>query len=223
MQDDPVRYWQELTDNYRQMSDGELLELAANPDELTDVARQVLRDEMKKRELGEPGAANAAERQPSLRLDRPATVTWEQSRARYSPPLDDSDESDHEYTWKTFLCECNSREEALQIGLVLKEAGIDSWISLPDLSFGLGGPRVQVAADQLDQAQAIMANYVPPAPVKQDEEDEVPEFVLPTCPKCGSKEDVVLESADPVNSWLCEACGAEWADAGQAATTTEET
>src|SRR5438270_11711496 len=51
MQDDPAQYWQDLTENYRQMSDGELLELSAKPEDLTEIARQVLRDEMDRRKI----------------------------------------------------------------------------------------------------------------------------------------------------------------------------
>jgi hypothetical protein len=212
MHDDPVRYWQELTDNYRQMSDGELLVLAENLGDLTQTAQQVLRDEMTRRGLGKPEAVNEEGRKPvPVRLDRPATLNWEPARYRNSP-REEEEEPDlpHEYTWKTFLCECNTREEALDIGLVLKQAGIDSWISRPDLSLSLGGPRIQVAADQLEQAQTVLAHYVPPKQVK--DEEEVPEFVLPVCPTCGSKDGAMLESADPVNAWLCEACGAQWTD-----------
>jgi uncharacterized Zn finger protein len=40
---------------------------------------------------------------------------------------------------------------------------------------------------------------------------DVPEFVLPKCPKCGA-EDPVLEGADPVNTWRCETCGKLWSE-----------
>jgi len=42
---------QRLQENYREMSDGELLRLAAKPDELTETAREVLRGEMAGRKL----------------------------------------------------------------------------------------------------------------------------------------------------------------------------
>ncbi len=51
MQDDPVQYWQDLTANYAQMSDGELLDLAWKPEDLTEVAGQVVRYVMKQRGL----------------------------------------------------------------------------------------------------------------------------------------------------------------------------
>lgn len=43
--------WSSLQARYREMSDGELLDLAASPDELTEVAQQVLRGEMSSRKL----------------------------------------------------------------------------------------------------------------------------------------------------------------------------
>src|SRR5690242_1259921 len=43
--------WEKLRALYAQMSDEELLELAAKPDDLTDMAQQVLRGEMASRNL----------------------------------------------------------------------------------------------------------------------------------------------------------------------------
>jgi hypothetical protein len=54
-----------LQANYREMSDGELLGLAAEPDDLTEVAREALRGEMAGRKLKVEGAPFAAmERDP---------------------------------------------------------------------------------------------------------------------------------------------------------------
>ena len=54
MQADPITEWQRLNELYREMGDGELEELDAGKADLTDVAKQVLRDEMKKRGLNRP-------------------------------------------------------------------------------------------------------------------------------------------------------------------------
>ncbi len=51
MQTDPLAEWQRLTETYSNMYDDELLELAADSEDLTEQARQVLSDEMKKRGL----------------------------------------------------------------------------------------------------------------------------------------------------------------------------
>lgn len=230
MQDDPLRYWRELTDNYRQMSDGELLDLAAAPDKLTDVARQVLRDEMRLREL------NPTNSQHEVRstVHTSAAIHWElppsYGSAPHSAPPDEND-GPLEYTWKTQLCDCETSLQAWQVAETLRRAGIDSWIQAPpdvsryDAPLDLTYPRVLVAADQLELAQRILAQPISQDVIEESRavfESTPAEFEMPACPKCGSKNEVVLESANPVNSWLCEACGAEWADAEKSASGTDE-
>ena len=197
MPDDPVQYWQDLTENYGQMSDGELMELAAAHEDLTEVAQQVLRDEMGRRRLEKP--------QPSMGAP-PSTSVPARNYDPLAGPLADSygvssdgedtddaaeeDEPPSEFTWKTPLCDCESNDQALQLRAALMRHGIESWVK----QF-----QVYVAADQLEQAQAVAAQ-----PIPQDIIDEwntaVPEFELPRCPRCGSKDDVMLTSADPVNA-----------------------
>ena len=152
MQDEPIRYWQDLTDNYRQMSDGELLELAGKPEDLTDVAQQVLRDEMKKRRLSESKPAG----EPMITGQRPL-VHWESQSYRYMERVKPEDgDIPHEYTWKTLLCECESSEQAWQIGETLRLAGIESWVTGAASRWDMVGPRIEVAADQFERAQAVL-------------------------------------------------------------------
>jgi len=179
MQDDPARYWQDLTENYRQMSDGELLELSAQPEDLTEIARQVLAEEMNRRKI--------EVRKPS------------------------------EPTVVVLLCDCESNDQAWYLFETLKSNGIESWVrEVTAANADLRGPQVYVAADELEQAQAIAAQPIP-QDIIDDWNEVVPEFELPICPRCGSKEGATLESADPVNAWGCEACGAEWTDPETAA------
>jgi len=229
MQEDPVRYWQDLTSNYRRMSDGEILELAAKPEDLTDVAQQVLRDEMKLR-----GLTATMSRTEANRVSNPrAAVHMEPASYRYefADRQADEDEGLHEYTWKTRLCDCETRLQAIQLAAALQRAGIDSWIQtsrataeLMEITY----PRVLVAADQLEQAQTIAAQPIPQDIIEQsqDEAESAPQyFEIPVCPRCGAPDPVLCsaeesEARDPkpddndwINSWLCEACGAEWTDA----------
>jgi hypothetical protein len=214
MHDNPAQDWQRLTENYRTMLDGELEELAADFGNLTETAQQVLRSELRNRGLPEPGAAGATPTRP----DPPAPSRWASSvdpdaGVSQSKEVDrDEDISPREYTWKTQLCECETTEQANRIREMLRRAGIDSWVEQPGsrYSFGIGSPRVVVAADQLQQALAIAAKPIPQEIVDSYRED-VPEFVAPKCPSCGA-EDPVLESAEPSNSWLCEACGKQWTE-----------
>ena len=55
MHEDTIADWQRLTQLYSEMDDGELEALNADIGDLTEVAQQVLRDEMKKR--SRPAAA----------------------------------------------------------------------------------------------------------------------------------------------------------------------
>ena len=233
MQIDPVQEWQRLTAEYRQTSLEELLELARDYADLTQPAQQALRAEMRSRGLGDPESPRTAPEaevsQPVLSPLRPADsiaehvagVLAEQagdllglgtSMPRLvpdNPETDDKDDGPHEYTWKTSLCDCETNEEAQQLAGVLRQAGIDSWIQQAR-EFGRREARVQVAADQLDQARLIAAQPIPQA-IIEDEKEEAPEFVEPKCPKCGS-DDAVLEGVDPENTWRCEQCDEQWTE-----------
>jgi hypothetical protein len=215
MMSDPQVDWQNLTDTYSKMWDEELLGLAADSGDLTEVAREVLRNEMRKRGLEDPRAANGASRE---RI-RPAVARgWEpgadlEGEAPHGGGSDEESALQHEYTWKTPLCECDDRTGAWQLCEALRRAGIDSWIERHGFSSELGGPVVTVAADQLEAARAIAAQPIPQEIVELSKA-EVPEFEAPVCPRCGA-EDPTLEDVEPVNSWLCEACGAQWSESAE--------
>jgi hypothetical protein len=205
MQIDQAAEWQRLTQLYREMWDDELLKLAADLSALTEMAQQVLRDELKLRGLGE--AREAPERSA-----RPPIPQHDFGEA-FAASEDSSDESgpQHEFTWKTLLCECDTREQAWQICELLKRASIESWIEAPrSHALELAGPRVVVAADQLEQARQIAAQPIP-QDIIEESKMRLPEFEPPRCPRCGA-EDPVLESVDPCNSWACESCGNEWTE-----------
>ena len=208
MQINPAEEWQRLTEHYRAMLDGELEELADSFGDLTETAQQALRNEMKNRGLDEPGVAKKPPKRPEASGD-----------SRWAGSVDPDGAASHEegappaeYTWKTLLCECDDKEQAWQIREMLQRAGIESWVEQPGsrYSFGISSPRVVVAADQIDEAREIASRPIPQEIVDRFRA-EAPEFEAPLCPSCGA-EDPVLEGADPANSWLCEACGAQWSD-----------
>lgn len=200
MFDNDIADWQSLTRLYDEMGDQELLELDAQIGDLTELAQQVLRDEIKKRGLVR---SNTADNDPKPAIGFPPTE-WDDG-SDLSAAKGEAEDRDKavEYTWKTLLCECNEREEVAPIRLVLWRAEIESWIQPP-------GFQIMVAADQLEQARQVIAQPIPQSIVEQSKE-KIPEYAPPVCPKCGAG-DPVLESADPVNSWLCEECGQQWAD-----------
>ena len=226
--------WRRLTEHYREMSNEELRELAADFADLTETAQQVLRSEMKSRGLSELQAANRAPevQRAAEAIRSPASNAPENSDsiiARAAVALgtrapeivpdapDNNEENDglHEYTWKTMLCECETSEEARQLCETLKQVGIESWIESatrysPYAELDATNPRVLVAADQLDRARAIAANPIAQEIVDQFK-SEVPEFEPPVCPNCGAS-DPVLEGVNPDNTWRCEQCSAQWTE-----------
>jgi hypothetical protein len=204
MEIDPASEWQRLTEVYREKYDEELLELAAGAGDLTEIAQRVLADEMKRRKLSLQRPSDPAPKRakPDANEDLDADVPVDDGTSEAGGP--------HDYTWKTLLCECNEYEEAWQISAALRRAGIDSWIQgTRSLSY----PRVVVAADQLDQARAVLERPTP-QDIIDESKTKFPEYEPPVCPNCGA-EDPVLESADPVNTWECEQCGAQWTDAAE--------
>ena len=227
MPDDPVRYWQDLTENYRQMGDEQLRELADDIGSLTVVAQQVLRDEMRKRGLSESESRMDMRKGPV----RPAAINLEPVRYRNSSHSYAEDEETgagpHEFTWKVLLSECETDRQAWQLAEALRRAGIESWIQAAEAhspfgGSGLGYARVNVAADQLEPARVIAAQPIPQDIVEASILDpaEAAEFEAPVCPKCGAA-DPVLESVEPVNTWECEACGAQWSDPEEPASTVD--
>ena len=204
--------WRRLSEHYQQMLDGELLQLANDYSDLTEVAQQVLREEMLKRGLGDPLDPKTLQQTPGhFQFDRGVELNG----AEESIPEDEEGTPTHEYTWKTPLCECETAEQANQIGEVLHRAGIDCWINDSPRRFvptrmDLTNIRIQVAADQLEEARRIIAQPIP-QDIIEDSQIEVPEFAVPKCPGCGDSDPTLLE-ADPGNRWACEVCGKEWTD-----------
>lgn len=204
--------WRQLTRHYSEMSDGELIALAEDFRDLTHVARQVLRDEMRKRNLGDPQSLASAEQQPVTR-----------SGAGFAAPpavgQRGAGKQSVIFVWKNALCDCRDSEEAWQISEVLRRAGIESWLDssqmyytpLPEMGSSAPRPRILVAADDLEAARAILAQPIPGDIVEQSKAEHA-EYKPPVCPRCGAP-DPLLDSVDPSNSWKCEVCGREWTDA----------
>ena len=212
MQANPIEEWQRLTELYREMGDGELEALDADKADLTEMAQQVLRDEMRKRGLDKLNKPSGPSSEPNQAGSFGASKCGTGVDASSGETGVEASDQEVEYTWKTPLCECEDQDEAWQIWEVLREAGIESWIEGPGFRDGrdLFSPRIVVAADQLDKAHEIVSQPIPQEIVEQSKIG-VPEYVPPVCPSCGAEEPT-LESADPVNSWKCESCGKQWSE-----------
>ncbi|HLL78423.1 MAG TPA: hypothetical protein VKT25_02925 [Ktedonobacteraceae bacterium] len=206
---DPLMEWQRLSKHYQSLGDDELRELAADGSDLTETARQVLNDEMKRRGLKQEVTQIAAHSAPAVYDER---RNWDDV---YIPPPrrnDDEGRSDGpvEYTWKTPLCECDTEEQVRELTEALRRVGIDSWVRGQRGRSSL----LSVAADQLDQARAIAAQPIPAEivdEVRRDADAGPQDFAMPSCPKCGAS-DPFLAGVNPVNHWRCGACGEEWVE-----------
>jgi len=209
MEIDPVAEWRRLTDHYRQMHDIALQQIARDYADLTETAQQVLRDELRHRGLPQPGSSTPpAASTPLAQTAAPPRENGDASE--YPEDREEGGKPPVEYTWRTMLCECEESDQVWQLREMLRRAGIESWSEA-----GLLYPRILVAADQLEEARAVIARPIP-QDVIDDSHTEVPEYEMPRCPSCRA-EDPVLEETDPVNTWQCEACGRQWSDSGPVA------
>ncbi len=202
---------QRLSKHYQFLGDDELRGLAADSSDLTETARQVLNDEMKRRGLKQETTQIAAAHRTGTVYDDGGDRDTDFCPAE--PDEDDEDRSDGpvEYTWKTPLCECDTEEQVQELIETLRRAGIDAWVMRQRGRASL----LSVAADQLDQARVIAAQPIPAEivdEVRRDAAEAPQDFAMPSCPKCGAS-DPFLAGVDPVNRWRCGACGEEWVEA----------
>ncbi len=206
---DPAGEWRELSERYRGMSDEELVVLARQSSELTDVAQQALTQEISYRKLKLPAEETA-------------------------PPPDPEPDPESPYAEDrelVELCTVWSLRDSLQLQTLLDRAGIPFFMG-PEKATGvdqvtsdfLKGVSVQIMRIGLPWTRQAMLNYEPadePGPKQDQELEELP--VL--CPKCGSTE-VVLgrlvtesptakdSSPHPQFEWTCDSCGHQWEDDG---------
>jgi hypothetical protein len=214
MQADPQEEWRRLTRLYGEMGDLEIRELADQINDLTDTAQQILRDEIKKRGISESSP------QPRPVANSPFTHWTQEEDAAPDPDQSNREPGSSDFTWKTALCRCESMHEAAARCEMLRRSGVESWIQHPGSRFpipwadelGAGDIQVNVAADQLQLAKAIVAQPIPQDILDQvKEEQSAPAYESPACPKCKAA-DPILESVEPSNNWLCESCGHTWSD-----------
>lgn len=193
MNDQASEYLQ-LSKRYSAMYEEELLQLAGQFDDLTDVAQQALRDELKLRKLDTP--------QPGV--DTP-TPGHDGDNAEVSTEWDMAPDGD------ILLGKFSTTEEAAISYWALELAGIHSRIVTPTGGPNLA-PRLQVSPEDAGRAQQVLAQPISAEVMEQYESaKETGDFQSPDCPRCGTP-DPLLESADPVNEWFCESCGHQWKD-----------
>ncbi|MBI3476067.1 MAG: hypothetical protein HY010_10065 [Acidobacteria bacterium] len=211
---DPAGEWRELSERYRQMSDEELLVLARESSELTDIAQQALTQEISYRKLSIPAPAVPVRSIPKTDPD--------------SPYAKDRELVEISTVW--------SSADAMRLQAVLDGAGIPFYIG-PELATGVEevtsdfskGLGVKIMSIGRPWARQAMKNYFPvdEPPSEKEQEDQEEEHPV-RCPKCHSTEvvfgELIDELADqpPVQpgatpsdfEWTCDSCGHKWVDDG---------
>lgn len=194
------REWQRCKQHYLGLSVDELEILAADYEDLTSIARQALREEMRSRGMGDPGSETHAptnEDASNEDVFNNPLLTEAEARAQNAPASN---------AWWVTAYETADREQAEQYAIMLSDVGVESrWRKDP-----FGANILEVAADQADEARRVLAQPIPQA-VIDESKIKVPEWVMPKCPQCGIEEPTLM-GTEPSNQWHCDACGNEWTD-----------
>jgi hypothetical protein len=181
--------YQELTALYGSYGDGELVELGRGMADLTEMAQEVLKGELKRRGLAVAPAAKPVE----ARVLTDEDLSDMRSYAAFAPAE------------CTFEFEDDRGASAAYYALTV--ADIEAIVLSGSTKGDVRGPRVVVTPKDAERAAAILSR--PLEGELRPVADEAAEFALPSCPACGG-EETLLESADPVNQWRCDDCGEVW-------------
>lgn len=212
MGDDPLLERKRLTELYAGLTDGELGKLLAEQEELTDMARDVLREEVRRRQSrpGHPGESSASFGELE------------------DLPLEQQDEI--AYRDLVPVRQFRDMPDALLAKGLLESAGIECFFGDENIvrldwfiSNLVGGVKLLVKPEDAEAAREILDQPVPPTFDVGDSS----EYQQPSCPKCGSynvsfeelNKKVAFATAYfgvplPLKKkvWKCSACGAEWRD-----------
>ncbi len=201
MADTPEQERQRLSELYAQMSEGELREIADDAVDLTDIARQVLMEEIGKRGL-------------DIRLAESVAVSSFESRDMVTlRQFRDLPEA--------LLAKGILDSAGIECFLVDENMIRMNWF----ISNLLGGIRLQVNRDDVEEAVTLLSE---PTPEGFDIEG-LGKYEQPQCPRCGSVDIAHHAGLDKRFAlpalWLagipipvrrierkCQSCGAKWRD-----------
>jgi DNA-directed RNA polymerase subunit M/transcription elongation factor TFIIS len=205
---DPEQQWRDLRSNYSRMTEGELMAVIADLDELTPVAVEAVKAELAGRGLDLATVAKSQAEEPELVSDEP-------------PDIDADDLVTLVRLW--------DESEARRIKGILDAASIPSYLG-PENVFDLAelienfaaGVDLKVSVKVRDHAQATLREAgSEEEEIAEDLAEEDKKYAV-VCPKCRS-EEVVFEGEDspednPTSAlrfnWNCADCGHEWKDDG---------
>ena len=212
---DRSEQWRQVTEHYRSLTDDELIAIAREKSDLTEVAQQAIDSEIASRKLVIP-AEEAEER--------------ESAPAFREPEID----PDAPYDEDRELVEIEkvfSLRDAQQLQALLNEDGIPFYMGkeratrAEDVTSDFAkGVVVGMMRIGLPYATRARKNFHPEDDPESHDRERAEEPIEPYvvfCPKCRS-EEVMLDSSRPDPSmqsgtrfcWRCEACGKRWEDDG---------
>lgn len=194
-----------LTQHYRALTDGELLDIAEDTSELTPLAQRALADEMSQRKLKLPA------KQPPPKPE----------------PFQSTGSAFDEDRVPITVCTVWSQRDALKVQSLLDAAAIPFYMgqenatAVEEVTSNFAqGVDVKVMRIGAPWATQVLQEY---APADEPESEKVPpDPVTVHCPKCRSDEIFLQELEPPADAenepaklkWVCDACGNEWTDDG---------
>lgn len=208
---DRVEQWRQVTEHYRSLADEELIAIARQKVDLTEVAQQALDAEVLHRKLEIP---------PELPDDEP------------KGPVLPEPEPDSPYEPERELAEIEivySLRDALQLQQLLEADGIPCFMGDERATSAnsvksnfANGVSVKVMRIGIPYATRARRMFQPQDDSRPEEKDEDSEPDPLFCPKCKS-DQVFLDEVEPDLAkpgtaakfqWTCDACGNHWEDDG---------
>ena len=207
--------WLRLSEHYRQMTDGELLKIARDREQLTEIAQQMLSVELSVRRLKVETEPVRSELFPGRSV---------------RPTLNDAGSEDP-YARDRELVEILkvwSLRDALQVQRMLDLASVPFYMG-DEKATGIEavtsnfatGVTVKIMRIGLPWARQALEHY-DPKDVLESEKWHWDEEVDVRCPSCKSQEvtfEELVPSADTASQrykWTCSHCGHKWEDDGVA-------
>ena len=209
---DPEQERQRLADYYSRQLDGRLEKVAGEAYELSDLAKEVLQEELARRGLGAELAEQA-----------PVPIKKKSQPGDPQMPTVDGEADERELvTIRHF----RDLPEALLAKGSLDSAGIkcalvdDNMVRMDWFwSNAMGGVKLLVDPEEVAAAKEILAQPIP----EHFDVSGVGEYEQPRCPRCASL-DINFQETAPVSylvkvpiyrhAWRCRACDLEWEDDG---------
>src|ERR1051326_3218410 len=221
---DPGQERQRLTERYAEMPLEKLEKIAADWDELTEIARETLEAEIQKRGSSVPDSVKVKPAPPQPVVEIPIPEEPEEDEEGPSAAIEPDNSSG---TKLVMVRSFRDLPEALLAKGSLDSAGIEAFLADDNIvrmdwfwSNLIGGVKLMVSPEDFDEATAILDQPIP-------ETIETPEgeYDQPHCPQCGSL-DVSFEELNkpiayggafislplPVHNqgWKCHTCEHQW-------------